>query len=204
MNRDSKGYNAMMDNFNDINKIVLEEIRRVSASNRLSKYDIDDLQQNCWLFLIESEIYEMPHPYIRICVRRRLYRLLKQRNSYSINESLEDLSNISEESVNFNRCYERSFEDDSISTIDILTIVDSLPDRLKKFAAIKSFVLCDIDMFREYCEKIFSTLDTDDICELFDKNANDDSIMRIIYGVVSGTNSGSVRKIKKDLRILLK
>ena len=98
--------------------------------------------------------------------------------------------------------YDSKQYDSVESEENIRSAINVLPEREKKFAICKAYLSCNMEFLYSDFMNVISDLSQDAKDMLFssDNGDTDDTILKVVLGIKTGTNSGSIRKMKSVMR----
>lgn len=102
----------------------------------------------------------------------------------------------------FNQANSRDPYDTASSSDNVLELLNHLGVRERKFVVAKGYLYGNIEDYRDEYNQMYSELTDDKKKELDDcsKPGSDDIIMKVFLNIKTGTNSGTVRSIKTNIR----
>jgi len=88
------------------------------------------------------------------------------------------------------------------SEIEVRKLIGELNDREKKYVVSKAYLTCGLEFLEDDFMEIIKDLSSEAKESLLNgqKGDSDDAILKLILGIKTGTNSGSIRSIKTSLR----
>ena len=98
--------------------------------------------------------------------------------------------------------YDSKQYDSVESEENIRSAINVLPEREKKFAICKAYLSCNMEFLYNDFMDVIKDLSQDAKDKLLDSDNGDtdDTILKVVLGIKTGTNSGSIRKMKSIMR----
>lgn len=180
--------------------------------------DQEDLSQNIWLHLCQySDEQLQDSKWVHTMIINKAIDICRKEGKESyryMSTEFETLSGdgtdreeYSGEIVVFDHAeddtlYNSNQYDSVESEENIRSAINVLPERMKKFVICKAYLGCNMEFLYNDFMNIVSDLSQEARNILFntDKGDTDDMILKVVLGIKTGTNSGSIRKMKSVMR----
>ena len=177
----------------ELEESVKNVARKYSRKTNLSQ---QDFEQELWLFLCEKKFDNLA--LARTCLVNRAKSICFK--EWKNMENLTDFeSPLGELYVNSNsNKMSRNGYDDLI----LEDLVKDLPERERKFVIAKAYLIEGFECFEEEFYRMVKELDAEKLEMLLNapKIFSDDTILRVFCGIKTGSNSGTARVLKGNLK----
>ena len=96
-------------------------------------------------------------------------------------------------------------QNEGYENIRIQEMLDTLPSRERRYVVVKTYLTEGLDCLKSEFDSIFDTLSSEDQDTFlnYDKKITEDFILKIFMKIKTGSNSGTIRGMKTNIRNLL-
>lgn len=189
-------------------KLRVEELE-VSVVNVARKYSrkttmsFEDMVQELWLCMVEKDLDNMALANTVLVNKAKDLCRQDWRRYGGINQvDFDDPMGIV--FVEENRT-DNGLCEDVYTGIEYDEIINKLPERERKFAVAKAYLNGGLEHFEKEFNKMYNELSNEEknMIDSNKGNYTDDIIIKVFLKIKTGTNSGSARKLKWNLKNLL-